>query len=204
MVRSLVQQQDSQSLQAPPVPHDSDIPAQSAVQSHEELLDESPRSALVNSRVFNPQASSTNEDLRTVAMSLSPTILLSDSHKVESIAPSPSPSEQGTMRVSSYGSKYVNSVHWAAVLDSISELKDHYDKEEEARVLADINDSTPIYSPGPRLLYEPVQATKEDIITSIPARPVVDRLVARYFNAHGVAPGMFFVSGRLKPQQQIQ
>lgn len=89
----------------------------------------------------------------------------------------------------SYGANYVSSVHWAAVLDSISELKDHYEKEEEARMLATI-DYAPRYSPGPRLLYEPVQATKADILASIPARPVVDRMVARYFNAQGVAPGI--------------
>ena len=89
----------------------------------------------------------------------------------------------------SHGANYVSSVHWAAVLDSISELKDHYEKEEEARMLA-TSDYIPLHSPGPRLLYEPVQATKADILASVPARPVVDRMVARYFNAQGVAPGI--------------
>ncbi|KAI0836653.1 fungal-specific transcription factor domain protein [Hypoxylon sp. FL0890] len=92
------------------------------------------------------------------------------------------------MRMYSHGANYVSSVHWAAVLDSISELKDHYEKEkeEEASMLA----SAAYISrdgPGPRLLYEPVQATRADILASIPPRSVVDRLVSRYFNAHGVA-----------------
>jgi len=92
------------------------------------------------------------------------------------------------MRLHSHGSNYVGSVHWAAVLDSISELKDHYEKEEEVRMLA-TSDYEPRDSPGPRLLYEPVQATKADILASIPTRPVVDRMVARYFNSQGTVPG---------------
>lgn len=89
--------------------------------------------------------------------------------------------------VHSHGVNYVSSVHWAAVLDSISELKDQYDKEEAARVLA--KSEPPRHASGPRLLYEPVHATKADILATIPARPVVDRMIARYFNAQGVAPG---------------
>lgn len=99
------------------------------------------------------------------------------------------------MRVHSHGANYVGSVHWAAVLDSISELKNHYEKEEEARMLATTSDYAPncsySYSPGPRLLYGPVLATRADILASIPARPVVDRMIARYFNAQGIAPGTY-------------
>lgn len=95
-------------------------------------------------------------------------------------------SDHGSIHLTSHNATYVNSVHWAAVLDSISELKDHYEKEEEARTLA-LSDHVPRDSPGPRLLYEPVQATKADILASIPPRPVVDRMVARYFNAQNSA-----------------
>lgn len=99
--------------------------------------------------------------------------------------------ELGSMRLHSHGvgANYIGSVHWAAVLDSISELRDHYEEEEEARMLA-TSDHVLRQSPGPRLLYEPVPATKADILASIPARPVVDRMVARYFNAQGVLPGI--------------
>ncbi|KUJ22237.1 fungal-specific transcription factor domain protein [Mollisia scopiformis] len=96
------------------------------------------------------------------------------------------------MRPHSHGAKYVGSVHWAAVLDSISDLKDHYEAEEEARMLATVDDlpygTSSSSSPNPRLLYQPVQATKADILASIPARPAVDRMVARYFNAQNNAP----------------
>ncbi|KAF4955587.1 hypothetical protein FGADI_4422 [Fusarium gaditjirri] len=104
-------------------------------------------------------------------------------------SPAPSPSEPGSMRLNSrsVGATYVGSVHWAAVLDSISELRDHYEEEEEARMLA-TNDHLSLQSLGPRLLYEPVQTTKADLLASIPARPVLDRMVARYFNTQGVVP----------------
>lgn len=59
------------------------------------------------------------------------------------------------------------------------------------------DDCLPLHEPGPRLLYEPVQADKAEILASIPARPVVDRMVARYLNAQGVAPGMWFVPTHL-------
>ncbi|KAJ4037649.1 hypothetical protein NW760_010036 [Fusarium oxysporum] len=109
---------------------------------------------------------------------------------------SPRASEPGSMRLNSYGvgTSYVGSVHWAAVLDSISELRDHYEEQEEARLLA-TNDHLFLHSPGPRLLYEPVQTTKADLLASIPARPVVDRMVARYFNTQGVVPSILH-SGR--------
>lgn len=101
---------------------------------------------------------------------------------------SPTPSEHGNMRLHSHGSNYVSSVHWAVILDSISELNDTYETEREAAMLTP-TDYVLQYSPGPRLLYEPVQATKDEIISLIPARPVVDRMVARYFNTQDVAPG---------------
>lgn len=91
------------------------------------------------------------------------------------------------MRPHSHGAEYVGSAHWAAVLDSISELKDHYEEEEEARMLVN-NGRVPYRSPGPLLLYQPVNVTKAEILASIPARPVVDRMVARYFFLRDTAP----------------
>ncbi|KAF5650113.1 uncharacterized protein FTJAE_678 [Fusarium tjaetaba] len=106
-------------------------------------------------------------------------------------SPAPSPTEPGSMRLNplGVGATYVGSVHWAAVLDSISELRDHYEEEEEARMLT-INDHELLQSSGPRLLYEPVHTTKADLLASIPPRPVVDRMVARYFNTQGVVPSI--------------
>jgi hypothetical protein len=97
--------------------------------------------------------------------------------------------EHGSIRIQAHGVTYVSSVHWAAVLHSISELKGHYEKEEEVRMIGN-GDHVPRCSPGPRLLYEPVYATKADILTSMPTRAAVDRIIARYFIAQGVTPGM--------------
>ncbi|KAJ5992521.1 fungal-specific transcription factor domain protein [Penicillium sp. IBT 35674x] len=102
-------------------------------------------------------------------------------------APSPASSEYGSMRPHSHGAEYVGSAHWAAVLDSISELKDHYEEEEEARMPVS-NDRMPYRSSGPLLLYQPVKVTKVEILASMPARPVVDRLIARYFFLRDTAP----------------
>ena len=104
------------------------------------------------------------------------------------------------MRLHSHGANYVSSVHWAAILDSISELNDIYETEREVAMLAS-SDYVPHYSPGPRLLYEPVQASRNEILSSIPARAVVDRMVARYFNIQGVAPGtLLLLILYLRPQ----
>ncbi|ROW12986.1 hypothetical protein VPNG_04700 [Cytospora leucostoma] len=123
------------------------------------------------------------------------------SPSAEDRAMSSSPPEHGSLRMHSHGAKYVSSVHWAAVLNSISELKDQYEKEEEARMLTH-GDCLPLHGPGPRLLYEPVQANKADILASIPARPVVDRMVARYLNAQGVAPAVLH-SGQFLREYEI-
>lgn len=104
-----------------------------------------------------------------------------------SVAPSPASSEYGSMRPHSHGAKYVGSAHWAAVLDSISELKDHYEEEKEDRMLGN-NGHVPYPSPGPLLLYQPVNVTRAEILASLPARPVVDRMVARYFLLRDTAP----------------
>jgi hypothetical protein len=101
----------------------------------------------------------------------------------------PELTEHGKMRENSHGTNYVSSVHWAAVLDSISELIDQCEEKEKESKPATDNDLVLPQIPGPRLLYEPVEATKADILMSMPARPVVDRMVARYFNALGIAPG---------------
>ncbi|KAJ5723595.1 fungal-specific transcription factor domain protein [Penicillium malachiteum] len=93
---------------------------------------------------------------------------------------SPASSEYGSMRHHSHGANYVGSIHWSAVLDSISELKDHYEKEEEARMLAR-SDPVPYRSPGPLLLYQPVHTTKAEILASIPPRAPIPVIHSSHF-----------------------
>lgn len=103
------------------------------------------------------------------------------------------PADYGSMQSTGGGANYVGSSHWAAVLDGIAELKDHFDNEEEASH----PDVQSVESPaadmtGPQLLYGcPKPASKDEILASILtlSRPVVDRLVSRYFNSFEMSPG---------------
>lgn len=175
LVRSLIQQQQQPTPQTPAVPPSSRFTDSPTPCSFEVTRGEpSPRSVSAGSTDFTPRTSVDEDTGQRIAP-----LLHSREH-----ATTPTPSEHGSMRMHSHGATYVGSVHWAAVLDSIAELKDHYEEEEEARLLTPSD-----YSSGPRLLYEPVQATRAEILASIPARPIVDRMVARYFNAQGVVPG---------------
>ncbi|KAF5567761.1 hypothetical protein FNAPI_522 [Fusarium napiforme] len=151
-----------------------------------------------SSQAKSPQSVSTVPQASLDETNLMPAVDRASISQRKDIAdsPPPPPSEPGSMRLNSHGvrASYVGSVHWAAVLDSISELRDHYEEEEEARILS-TNDHVLLQSPGPRLLYEPVHTTKADLLASIPPRPVVDRMVARYFNTQGVVPSILH-SGR--------
>jgi hypothetical protein len=92
------------------------------------------------------------------------------------------------MQTTGGGANYVGSAHWAAVLDGIAELKDHLDNEE-SRHSEDLDSPYPTIT-GPQLLYGcPKPADKDEILSSIPTRSVVDRLVSRYFNSFEMSPG---------------
>jgi hypothetical protein len=112
----------------------------------------------------------------------------------ESTPVSPSPSDHGTMSIRSARLSYVGSFHWAAVLDSINELRNHlaHAQEEYAINLTPDLVSSPTSFPKPQLLYHGTfHETPVSIIKSIPPRSVVDRLVSRYFNMLDIAPGTF-------------
>ncbi|KAI1418331.1 hypothetical protein F5Y13DRAFT_148997 [Hypoxylon sp. FL1857] len=179
LVRSLSQQQ--QQSQHTPAVSPAGLFTNSPARSIGATSGESPQSVSGYTGSITPVVS-TDEDAAAASITYA-----SSPDRKDQVS-SPTPSEPGSIRVHSHGANYVSSVHWAAVLDSISELKDHYEKEKEEEAIKMTSfDYVPLSSPGPRLLYEPVQATKADILASIPDRPVVDRLVARYFNAHGIA-----------------
>lgn len=181
LVRSLVQQQQQQ--QSPQQQHNpqaqiacSDGSAIDLAYSFQGMPGTSPQGVSITTPLASVDEDNIGPAMRHASLS----------HNRD-YATSPAPSEHGSMRLHSHGANYVGSFHWAAVLDSISELRDHYEEEEEARLLA-TNDHVLHESSGPRLLYEPVQTTKADLLAAIPARPAVDRMVARYFNAQGVVP----------------
>lgn len=66
---------------------------------------------------------------------------------------SPSPSEYGSFRTPETSVNYVRSSHWAAVLDSIADLRNHIVQDEEVhpRVLDSVR--PPASSLKPQLLY---------------------------------------------------
>ncbi|KAI0102474.1 fungal-specific transcription factor domain protein [Nemania sp. FL0031] len=102
---------------------------------------------------------------------------------------SPTPSDNGSIRVQQAVVSYVNSSHWAAVLDSIADLRSHFAQEEEAHSRASDPLQPPASFPKPQLLYGCLMyETPASIIKSLPPRPVVDRLVSRYFNVLDIAP----------------
>jgi hypothetical protein len=95
-----------------------------------------------------------------------------------------SPADYGAMQSSGGGANYVGSAHWAAVLDSIAELKDHFDNEEPSHSEEQVEQDSGTEIAGPQLLYGcPKTTTKDEILASLPNRQVVDRLVSRYFNS---------------------
>lgn len=104
-----------------------------------------------------------------------------------------SPSESGALKVQGSGLKYMSSAHWAAVLDSIAELRDQFEQEDrfQAEEQEESSHSINPRSPGPHLLYAAwsPNITRVSILECLPPRPVVDRLVYRYFNTVVVASG---------------
>lgn len=110
---------------------------------------------------------------------------------------SPSPSDYGTIRMSKSGPSYANNTHWLAILDSITELREHVALDnpgqepvlqQHAPLIRFGLDTRP--TPRPRLLYEcSVQPSLSSILQAVPPRPVVDRLVSRYFNDLDMATG---------------
>ncbi|KAH8707654.1 fungal-specific transcription factor domain protein [Phaeosphaeriaceae sp. PMI808] len=104
---------------------------------------------------------------------------------------SPSPSDYGSISIRHARLNYVGSSHWAAILDSIVELRNHFAQEEGALDQTPDPVLPPTSFPKPQLLYSGLAyETTFSIIKSIPPRPVVDRLVSRYFNVLDIAPGV--------------
>jgi len=102
-------------------------------------------------------------------------------------------SDCGSMRVSALELHYVGGDHWAAILDSIADLKDRFDHEEQLRLAISpdqIQDDTgdagnvDIHASRHSLLlyggYRP--ASQAEILAALPPKGAVDRYISRYFN----------------------
>lgn len=102
-------------------------------------------------------------------------------------------SESGTLHSSPSGTVYASGAHWTAILDSISEMKDYFEEQDEtAAVTPATYNSAPFSSNGPQLLFGcNSTVTKEDILAAMPDRTVVDRLIFYYFNALVMPPSKY-------------
>lgn len=108
-------------------------------------------------------------------------------------APLDGRSDRGSMCVSASELHYVGGDHWAAILDSIADLKDHFDREEQLRLATSPDETlyhlgdagiTKLYpSRHSLLLYGGCQpASRAEIIAALPPKGAVDRYISRYFN----------------------
>ncbi|KAH7115832.1 fungal-specific transcription factor domain protein [Dendryphion nanum] len=103
----------------------------------------------------------------------------------------PSPSDHGSIKILKTGISYVSSAHWAAVLDSIAELRDHVEQDEGHTGTNEYPIQMQAQVLRPQLLYGcSLQVTVASIIQSMPPRSVVDKLVSRYFNDLDMATGI--------------
>ncbi|KAI0394202.1 hypothetical protein F5Y17DRAFT_428675 [Xylariaceae sp. FL0594] len=89
----------------------------------------------------------------------------------------------GSMTINSDESRYVGREHWVAILDSIAELRGQVATTHETpREAPDIL-GTSSHPQRALLLYgNRPRISRREILESLPAKPVVDRYVARYFN----------------------
>ncbi|KAM3460452.1 hypothetical protein NHJ6243_005947 [Beauveria neobassiana] len=104
---------------------------------------------------------------------------------------SPSPSDYGSFRHTEKVVSYVSSSHWTAVLDSIIDLRNHLAQEEDT--ILPVSELTRANSKivKPQLFYSgQLDDTVASIISNLPPRPTVDRLLSRYFNDLDIAPGV--------------
>lgn len=99
--------------------------------------------------------------------------------------------ECGSMRVSTSELRYIGGDHWAAILDSIADLKDHFDRDEQLRLASSpdpIQENNGDSRAGLRrhhalLLYGCRKSgSRMDILSALPPRAAVDRYISRYFN----------------------
>ncbi|GIJ90088.1 hypothetical protein Asppvi_009038 [Aspergillus pseudoviridinutans] len=97
-------------------------------------------------------------------------------------------SDCGSLQLTQSSTNYVNSAHWAAILDGIADLKILLD-EEEVQENTQLDEPSFAQRGGPQLLYGCTSLlTKEEILAAIPERPVVDRLISGYFNSFDMSP----------------
>ncbi|PYI28684.1 hypothetical protein BP00DRAFT_402272 [Aspergillus indologenus CBS 114.80] len=95
-------------------------------------------------------------------------------------------SDCGSMQITGSELRYVAGEHWAAILDSIADLKAHCDREEQislAEAPTHLSEEEPPHFRHALLLYGCHRPTsRAEIIAALPPKAAVDRYISRYFN----------------------
>lgn len=102
-------------------------------------------------------------------------------------------SECGSIRIGPSELSYVGSDHWAAILDSIVDIREHFEEQEQFHLTRHSQDSVNdiggyIETELPRsshalLLYGSVPfASRSEVLSALPPKNAADRYVSRYFN----------------------
>lgn len=98
--------------------------------------------------------------------------------------------ENGSIKIRDSEITYASNAHWAAVLESIAELRNELSDESNAASVAGggIQQHDP---PCPRLFYggDPQAIDLDSILECLPPRIVVDRSISRYFNSLDATAG---------------
>ncbi|KAH8730994.1 fungal-specific transcription factor domain-containing protein [Phaeosphaeriaceae sp. PMI808] len=108
-----------------------------------------------------------------------------------------------SIHVTRTGASYVTDAHWAAVLDGIAEIKNHFETEEQLA-----NEQAPDLGHHGRTEPLPLfgcfqLATREEILASLPPRPLVDQLVSSYFSSFEMSPAVLHSVEFLKEYEKF-
>lgn len=98
--------------------------------------------------------------------------------------------ENGSIKIRDSEVTYASNAHWAAVLDSIAELRNELGDESNAASVAG-GGIQPPDPPCPRLFYggDAPAMDLDSVLECLPPRIVVDRSVSRYFNSLDATAG---------------
>jgi hypothetical protein len=139
--------------------------------------------SLLKSQASLTHEFSGSEKLRSSA---SPAALTADSGFIQSAAPSPHNQITPNVPKNSMGKftgekdevNFVGSEHWEAILENIAELKIDLETPNTNEML-DFK---------PQLLFGMNQASRSEIMSSIPSKLICDMLIARWFKKMDMAP----------------
>ncbi|KAF8861773.1 hypothetical protein BDZ45DRAFT_586481 [Acephala macrosclerotiorum] len=88
---------------------------------------------------------------------------------------------------------FVGSEHWEAILEDITELK----------IDLETPNTSEIDDPNPRILFGENHASRSEIMSSIPPKPVCDQLISRWFRTMDMAPMVVHIPTFMKEYDQM-